>query len=117
MQDKYFLDNINKLFSEKKFIEVILEIKKNNHILENYPDLFNISGVSKLLKSNNDKNDIISALDDFENYFLKSKTNNKKIEAICNFITTCVTNSQKYIEIILYFKKVLRPVFLQTYHQ
>ena len=105
MQDKYFLDNINKLFSEKKFIEVILEIKKNNYILENYPDLFNISGVSKLLKSNNDKNDIISALDDFENYFLKSKTNNKKIEAICNFITTCVTNSQKYIEIILYFKK------------
>ena len=71
MQDKYFLDNINKLFSEKKFIEVILEIKKNNYILENYPDLFNISGVSKLLKSNNDKNDIISALNDFENYFLK----------------------------------------------
>ena len=64
MQDKYFLDNINKLFSEKKFIEVILEIKKNNYILENYPDLFNTSGVSKLLKSNNDKNDIISALND-----------------------------------------------------
>ena len=62
MQDSFFLDNINKLFSKKKYNDVIIKIEKNNQFLENYPDLFNICGVSKLLKFDNNKNDIISAL-------------------------------------------------------
>ena len=105
MQDKSFLDNINKLFSKKKFNEVIIEIKENNQFLENYPDLFNISAVCKILKSKNTKNDIISALKDFEDYFFYSKDDNKKIEAICNYIATCVVNSKKYDDIIPYFSK------------
>ena len=103
MQDK-FLEDINVLFSKKKFEEVVFKIKENSHILKNYPDLFNISGVSQILKLNYNKNDVISALNDFENYFLKSKINDKKIEAVCNYIATCVVNSQKYHEIILYFE-------------
>ncbi|MDC0850981.1 hypothetical protein OAP66_01170 [Candidatus Pelagibacter sp.] len=105
MQDKFFLDNINKLFSQKKFDEVVLKIRENNHFLKNYPDLFNISGVSQIIKLNYNKSDVISALSDFENYFLKSKTNDKKIEAVCNYIAICVVNSQKYHEIISYFEK------------
>ena len=103
MQDK-FLEDINVLFSKKKFEEVVFKIKENSHILKNYPDLFNISGVSQILKLNYNKNDVISALTDFENYFLESKINDKKIEAVCNYIATCVVNSQKYHEIILYFE-------------
>ena len=103
MQDK-FLEDINVLFSKKKFEEVVFKIKENSHILKNYPDLFNISGVSQILKLNYNKNDVISALTDFENYFLGSKINDKKIEAVCNYIATCVVNSQKYHEIILYFE-------------
>lgn len=105
MQDKFFLENINYLFSQKKFEEVFLKIKKNSHFLKSYPDLFNISGVSQILKLNYNKSDVISALNDFENYFLKSKNNYKKIEAVCNYIATCVVNSQKYFEIIPYFLK------------
>ena len=104
MQDK-FLEDINVLFSKKKFEEVVFKIKENSHILKNYPDLFNISGVSQILKLNYNKNDVISALNDFENYFLGSKINDKKIEAVCNYIATCVVNSQKYQEIISYFDK------------
>ena len=103
MQDK-FLEDINVLFSKKKFEEVVFKIKENSHILKNYPDLFNISGVSQILKLNYNKNDVISALTDFENYFLGSKINDKKIEAVCNYIATCVVNSQKYHEIISYFE-------------
>jgi len=104
VQDK-FLEDINVLFSKKKFEEVVFKIKENSHILKNYPDLFNISGVSQILKLNYNKNDVISALNDFENYFLRSKINDKKIEAVCNYIATCVVNSQKYHEIITYFEK------------
>ena len=103
MRDK-FLEDINVLFSKKKFEEVVFKIKENSHILKNYPDLFNISGVSQILKLNYNKNDVISALTDFENYFLGSKINDKKIEAVCNYIATCVVNSQKYHEIISYFE-------------
>ena len=103
MQDK-FLEDINVLFLKKKFEEVVFKIKENSHILKNYPDLFNISGVSQILKLNYNKNDVISALNDFENYFLRSKINDKKIEAVCNYIATCVVNSQKYHEIISYFE-------------
>lgn len=103
MQDK-FLEDINVLFSKKKFEEVVFKIKENSHILKNHPDLFNISGVSQILKLNYNKNDVISALTDFENYFLGSKINDKKIEAVCNYIATCVVNSQKYHEIISYFE-------------
>jgi len=105
VQDSFFLDNINKLFSKKKYNDVIIKIEKNNQFLENYPDLFNICGVSKILKSDNNKSDIISALQDFENYFLNSKVDNKKIEAVCNYIATCVVNSKKYEDIISYFSK------------
>ena len=105
MQDSFFLDNINKLFSKKKYNDVIIKIENNNQFLENYPDLFNICGVSKILKSDNNKSDIISALQDFENYFLNSKVDNKKIEAVCNYIATCVANSNKYEDIIPYFSK------------
>ena len=105
MQDSFFLDNINKLFSKKKYNDVIIKIENNNQFLENYPDLFNICGVSKILKSDNNKSDIISALQDFENYFLNSKVDNKKIEAVCNYIATCVVNSKKYEDIISYFSK------------
>jgi predicted O-linked N-acetylglucosamine transferase (SPINDLY family) len=104
VRDK-FLEDINVLFSKKKFEEVVFKIKENSHILKNYPDLFNISGVSQILKLNYNKNDVISALNDFENYFLRSKINDKKIEAVCNYIATCVVNSQKYHEIITYFEK------------
>ena len=105
MQDKSFLDNINKLFSKKKFNEVIIKIRENNQFLKNHPDLYNISAVCKILKSKNTKNDIISALQDFENYFLNSKADNKKIEAVCNYIATCVVNSKKYNDIIPYFSR------------
>ena len=104
MLERFFLNNIHDLFNEKKFDEIILKINTNNHFLQNYPDLYNIRAVSRILKLNKNKTDIISALKDFENYFSYSKDNEKKIEAVCNFIATCVANSQKYDDIVVYFK-------------
>ena len=105
MIDKYFLNNISQLFKEKDYNKVILNIEQNIKINDRTPDLLNLCGVCRLLKKNNDKLDIISALNDFELYYIKSKKKFQKIEAVCNFITTCVVNSQKYIEIIPSFVK------------
>ena len=105
MVDKYFLDNIGQLFRKKKYQEVISNIEEKYYINDRPPDLCNICAVSKLLKPHNTKDDIISALDNFIFYYSNTKKNFQKIEAVCNFITTCVVNSQKYIEVLVYFKK------------
>ena len=105
MVDKHFLDSIGQLFREKNYNQVILMIEQNIKINHRTPELLNLCGVSRLLKENNSKDDIISALNDFEIYYQKSNKNFQKIEAVCNFIATCVTNAQKFKEIIPYFKK------------
>ena len=105
MYDKIFLKNVSDLFHKKKYNEVVSEIDKNDHLLKNYPDLFNIRGVSKIIRLNKSKDDIILALKDFKNYYLYSKDNVKKIEAVSNFIATCVVNSKKYDDLISYFNK------------
>tara|TARA_B100001057_G_scaffold427010_1_gene451510 strand:+ start:2653 stop:4359 length:1707 start_codon:yes stop_codon:yes gene_type:complete len=105
MLNKYLLDNIGQLFKEKNYTEVILKIEQNIEVNDRTPDLLNLCGVSRLLKRNNNKMDIISALNDFELYYIKSKKKFQKIEAVCNFITTCVVNSQKFVEIIPEFIK------------
>ena len=105
MLDKYFLNNISRLFKEKNYNEVILKIEQNIKINDRPPDLTNLCAVSKLLKANRSKDDVISALNDFEVYYQKSYKNFQKIEAVSNFIATCITNVQEFNEIIPYFKK------------
>ena len=73
MVDKHFLDSIGQLFREKNYNQVILMIEQNIKINHRTPELLNLCGVSRLLKENNSKDDIISALNDFEIYYQKSK--------------------------------------------
>ncbi|MDC3165620.1 hypothetical protein OA668_00260 [Candidatus Pelagibacter sp.] len=108
MNKKNLLDQIIKLFKNKKYKEVIIEIEKNFDFKNISPALLNLSAISKLLKKNNTKDDIVSALDDLERYYKKSENKLEKIEAVTNYITTCVINCAKYSEIIEYFKKATK---------
>ena len=68
MNNKNLLDQIIQLFTNKKYKEVIIEIEKNFDTSNISPGLLNLSAVSKLLKINNTKDDIVSALNDLESY-------------------------------------------------
>ena len=105
MINKTLINDIFQLFKNKKYDEVILEIEKNFDINKIPPDLINLSAISKLLKANNTKEDIFSALNDLENYYKKSQKKFQKIEAVCNYISTCIINSRKYNEIVEYLIK------------
>ena len=105
MSDKIFKQNLRELFNKQKYQEIILKIEEYSSKINRPADLSSIIGMCKILKLNNNKNDIISALSDFEDSYNKSKTNEGSIEALCNYITACIRNSQKYIEILNYFKK------------
>ena len=75
MNNKNLLDQIIKLFKNKKYKEVIIEIEKNFDFNNISPALLNLSAISKLLKINNTKDDIVSALGDLEHYYEKSEKN------------------------------------------
>jgi Predicted O-linked N-acetylglucosamine transferase, SPINDLY family len=105
MLDKIFQQNIKELFNEQKYQEIIFKIEKHSSKKDRPASFSSIVGMCKILKPNSSKNEILSALSDFEDSYNKSKTNEGGIEALCNYITACIRNSQKYIEVLDCFEK------------
>ncbi len=105
MIEKSFQENIKELFLKKKYKEVVSSIEKNFKSKSKPPGLSNLSGVCKVLIKNRTKNDILSALKDFENCYYRSNLIPQKTEALSNYITACVNNSKTFLEISNYFEK------------
>ena len=61
----------NKLFSEKKFSQIIEEIEKFEKFKTS--QILNILGVCKMLQNNRSKEDLISANENFRQAYLKEK--------------------------------------------
>jgi len=105
MLSKIFSQTIKELFVQKKYQEVINKIEDFSSIKDRPAGLSNLCGICKILKSDRNKNEIISALSDFEDSYNKSKKSEVGIEALTNFITTCVTYIKIYHEISNYLPK------------
>ncbi len=104
MLDQNFQRTISDLFSRKRYNDVIIKVEEYSNI-ENRPGgLSSLIGVCKMLKSNYTEEDVISALSDFEDAYKKLKTHFAGIEALGNYITACIRNSQKYLRIIDYLE-------------
>ena len=95
---------INKFILEKKFDDVILLIENNFNNTEKTSKILNILGASKLKKKNFTNFDLISAIEDFRECYLKEKTTNQGIEGLMNFIVSSL-KINKYDDSILYFKE------------
>ena len=104
MVQKSFQENVKELFLKKKYKEIVLNIEKNFELKKKPAGLSNLSGVCKVLMENRTKNDIISALNDFEDCYNYSNIMPQKTEAICNYITACVNNSKIFSEVLDYFE-------------
>ena len=72
MINKNLINDIVKLFKNKKYEQVISKTEKNFNIDSCPPGLINLCAISKLLKANNTKEDIFSALNELEIYYKKS---------------------------------------------
>lgn len=105
MLDQSFQENIKELFLKKKYQEIVSTIDKNFKSKTKPPGLSNLSGVCKVLIKNRTKNDVLSALKDFEDCYYNSNLIPQKTEALCNYITACVNNSKIFLEISNYFEK------------
>mgnify|MGYP001222264729 CR=1 FL=1 len=92
-----------KLFSEKKFNEIIEKIEELEK--DKSAQVLHILGICKVLNNGKDKNIKLSAREDFRKAFLKEKNTNLGIEALSNFINLS-TDLLKTKDSLKYFDEV-----------
>jgi len=108
---------VKKLFAEKKFEEAIVFIENSFSNIEKTSEILNILGVCKLQKKNFSNFDLLSAIKNFRDCYLKEKNTNQGIEGLSNFIVSS-NKANQYDDSIKYFKETeltmgyIRKLFL-----
>ena len=97
---------VKNFFHEKKFSETILLIENTFEDIEKTSEILNLLGVCKLQKKNSNNFDLISAIDNFRDCYLKEKRTNQGLEGLANFIT-CSIKTHQYEEPIRYFEETV----------
>ncbi len=105
MVDQNFQETVKKLFSEKKYDELIQKVEEYSSIENRHGGLSSVLGVCRMLKSNYTKDDVVLALDNFEDAYFKLKDGLGGIEALGNYIAACIKNCNKFPGIINYLDK------------
>ncbi|MDA8835373.1 hypothetical protein N9N53_00125 [Candidatus Pelagibacter bacterium] len=95
---------VKELFLKKNYEEVIVFIENNFSNIEQTSEILNILGVSKLQKKNSTNFDLLSAIENFRDCYLKEKNTNQGIEGLLNFIASS-NKANQYEDSIRYFKE------------
>jgi len=95
---------VKELFSKKNYEQVIVFIESNFSNIEQTSEILNILGVSKLQKKNSSNFDLLSAIENFRECYLKEKNTNQGIEGLLNFIASS-NKANQYGDSIKYFKE------------
>ena len=80
--------DLQKLFSEKKYLEIIKLIENQNNQETLSAGLLNLLGACKILKSDKSDEDLISANLNFKKSYLKEKKTVHGLNGLINFINT-----------------------------
>ena len=105
--------NLQKLFIEKKYEDIISIIEKNIPEKQRNTAIINLLGVCRLSKKKVNKEDIVSAINDFQKSYLKEKEIKESLQGFKNFINASLRlfdfeNSEKnHQNSILYFENAL----------
>jgi protein O-GlcNAc transferase len=84
------LDNIQKLFLEKRYSELIYFIEFKIDEKQKNSGILNLLGACKILKGKPSKESLSSAIEDFRQGYLKEKETKYALEALRNFINASV---------------------------
>ena len=108
---------VKKLLAETKFEEAIVFIENSFSNIEKTSEILNILGVCKLQKKNFSNFDLLSAIENFRDCYLKEKNTSQGIEGLFNFIVSS-NKANQYDDSIKYFKETeltmgyIRKMFL-----
>ena len=105
--------NLQKLFIEKKYEDIISIIENNIPEKQKNPAIINLLGVCRLSKKKVNKEDLVSATNDFQKSYLKEKETKESLQGFKNFINASLRlfdfeNSEKnHQNSIFYFENAL----------
>ena len=105
--------NLQKLFIEKKYEDIISIIENNIPEKQRNAAIINLLGVCRLSKKKINKEDIVSAINDFQKSYLKEKEIKESLQGFKNFINASLRlfdfeNSEKnHQNSIFYFENAL----------
>ena len=94
------LSKLKKLFQEKRYFDIILDIESSTTENNRSPALHNLLGVCRASQKGRTDRDTKYALDDFEKAFYKDKLGEISLEALCNHIKLCVEMGRKDSELL-----------------
>ena len=89
------LSKLKKLFQEKRYFEVILDIESSTTENDRSPALHNLLGVCRASQRGRTDRDTKYALNDFETAFYKDNFGDISLESLCNHIKLCVEMGRK----------------------
>ena len=110
--NKKIRNHLKDLFEKKNYSKIILEIESISD--ENERDSFfhNLYGVCKTLNSNRNEKDLLTALDNFKNAYLKGKNSLQGLHGLENFANVSIelenhTNSYNFfLDSVKFYKEV-----------
>ena len=94
------LSKLKKLFQEKRYFDVILDIESSTTENNRSPALHNLLGVCRASQKGRTDRDTKYALDDFEKAFYKDNLGEISLEALCNHIKLCAEMGRKDSELL-----------------
>ena len=94
------LPKLKKLFEDKRYSEVVLEIESLTTEYNRSPALHNLLGVCRASQKGRTDRDTKYALDDFEKAFYKDNFGEISLESLCNHIKLCAEMGRKDSELL-----------------
>ena len=94
------LSKLKKLFQDKKYFQVILDIESSTTENNRSPALYNLLGVCRASQKGRTDRDTKYALNDFETAFYKDNFGDISLESLCNHIKLCAEMGRKDSELL-----------------
>jgi len=89
------LSKLKKLFQDKRYTEVVLDIESSTTENNRPPALHNLLGVCRASQKGRTDRDTKYALEDFEKAFYKDNFGEISLESLCNHIKLCAEEGRK----------------------
>ena len=89
------LSKLKKLFQDKRYTEVVLDIESSTTENNRSPALHNLLGVCRASQKGRTDRDTKYALEDFEKAFYKDNFGEISLESLCNHIKLCAEEGRK----------------------
>ena len=94
------LSKLKKLFQDKKYFQIVLDIESSTTENNRSPALHNLLGVCRASQKGRTDRDTKYALNDFESAFYKDNFGEISLEALCNHIKLCAEMGRKDSELL-----------------